>query len=133
MLEQLGGFDEVLTRYNDERDLCRRLRLVGGTILYAPDALVRHRIPADRMRSSTLLRRAYWQGASDVLMERNQEPECRPGLLRTCATLLGQSLADDGRALWALARGRPSVAFLHLFEAVGRLGRLRAEVSSAGR
>jgi len=82
-LRQVGGFDPALGRRgtrlvgNEDTYLLGRVKAAGGAILYEPDALVSHHIPAERERLSWFLRRMYFQGYSDVIME----TECSPPLV----------------------------------------------------
>lgn len=76
-LRALGGFDPALgprpgvQLTDDDVDLCRRVRAAGGRVVYVPDAVAVHALPADRLRLGYLLRRAYAQGRSDWLLDRD--------------------------------------------------------------
>jgi len=65
------GFGRVgrVLRSHEEVEFCRRLQRFGYRISFLARACVHHQIPAVRLRRSFLLRRAYWQGRSDVLLE----------------------------------------------------------------
>lgn len=127
ILLHVGGFNESLTRYNDEVDLGSRIRRAGGVILYAPAALVQHRVVAERLSLGWLLRRAYWQGASDVLMDRRKEPLSRCQLAQSTVATLGQAAVDGTIAALAFVAGRHPQAVYHLFWAAGRMGRVRTQ------
>jgi GT2 family glycosyltransferase len=77
-LRTLGGFDEVLgpragaPMVNDDVDLCRRLVAAGARIVYVPDAVVVHDLPPSRLTRSYMIRRAYAQGRSDWLLDRER-------------------------------------------------------------
>jgi glucosyl-dolichyl phosphate glucuronosyltransferase len=77
LLRRIGGFDPVLgprpgvPMVNDDIDLCRRAMRAGGPIRYVPDAVVVHELPSHRLKRRYLLRRAYAQGRSDWLLERD--------------------------------------------------------------
>ncbi len=43
-LEQTGGFDEGFFLYEEDADLCRRIRAAGGRVLFTPAAEVRHQL-----------------------------------------------------------------------------------------
>jgi glycosyltransferase involved in cell wall biosynthesis len=134
VLLKMGGFNISLGRLGttllsgEESEMCQRVWADGGVILYAPGALVYHRVPADRVTLRYLLRRAYWQGISDVIMEQRYAPRCRMAVLRSSVALLFQSLRNGANALWALIRGRRNRAVLLLFDLVGRWGRVRAQI-----
>ena len=63
MLEEIGGFDETFFAYADDAELGLRARIAGWGCLYAPRAVVRHRVGSTLGRYST--RRLF-------LIERNR-------------------------------------------------------------
>lgn len=71
LLEQLGGFDESLTIYGEDYDLCARLYRQGSTIAYRPKAVVRHH---HRTTVAGLLRQAYGFGHSHAYLFRRHGP-----------------------------------------------------------
>lgn len=70
----LGGFPDWLGRRSDtllsheETYLLERISETGGRVVFAADCAVRHRIPADRLCPSWLIRRQFWSGASEAVM-----------------------------------------------------------------
>jgi glycosyltransferase involved in cell wall biosynthesis len=74
-LREAGGFDPALGRRagtllsNEDIAVLSRVVAAGGRVLYEPGAAVLHHIPRDRVRFGWFLRRMYFQGRSDVLME----------------------------------------------------------------
>jgi GT2 family glycosyltransferase len=76
-LKKVGGFSAHLGRRqgaesllsNDENDVVERIRERGGRVLYVPDAVVEHIVPADRLKQSWFRRRAAWQAVSDYLQD----------------------------------------------------------------
>lgn len=77
VFEKLGGFAPGLDRAGasllsgGDNEFFLRLYAQGGTVAYAPGARVRHRVPADRLSKAWFRRRAWWQGITDGLLERN--------------------------------------------------------------
>jgi GT2 family glycosyltransferase len=75
LLREVGYFRMYLGRVgagasllsNEETDMVGRLREVGGQVLYAPQALVRHNVSGERLTRTWLRRRVAWQAASDLL------------------------------------------------------------------
>ena len=71
-----GGFATDLGRRgtnllsNDETELCRRLKAEGRRFWYCAEARLHHRIAPERLSPAWVLERHYWQGISDVIMER---------------------------------------------------------------
>ena len=72
---QALGFDPVLGPRpgvhltNDDLDLTRRALAAGLRLVWQPDAVVVHDLPADRARLRWLLRRVMAQGRSDYLLD----------------------------------------------------------------
>lgn len=76
LLRQVGGFDTRLGPQpgrqivGDDVRLVRDLRAAGARARWVPDAVVVHELPAERLRRSWLLKRAYLQGRSDWRVDR---------------------------------------------------------------
>ena len=51
---------------NEEKDFCHRIQKSDGIVMYTPHALVYHKVHPERLNEAFLLRRAYWQGVSNV-------------------------------------------------------------------
>jgi len=69
------GFDTRLLRRdgnlksNDETLTLLKLEKLGVRFLYCPNIKVWHQIPKQRLQSSFFIKRAFWQGISDIQME----------------------------------------------------------------
>jgi glycosyltransferase involved in cell wall biosynthesis len=74
---------------NDDVVLLRRFVEAGGRVHVAPDAVVVHELPPERLRVRYVLRRAWAQGRSDWRLDRE--------------VLATRPLAGSGRAVAALA------------------------------
>jgi len=61
--EGIGGFDERYFLYWEDADLCRRLRNVGGTIRFRPDARVIHVGARSSRTAKSLAIRAFHRSA----------------------------------------------------------------------
>jgi glycosyltransferase involved in cell wall biosynthesis len=74
-LETVGGFLPGLGRIgrkllsNDETLIQMELERVNIPRYYNPEIKVKHHIPASRLTQKWMLRRMYWQGVSDALLE----------------------------------------------------------------
>jgi GT2 family glycosyltransferase len=74
LLLELGGFATELGRRGrnllsgEEKDLFLKVHSVGGAMRYVPDAEVHHCILPERESRRWLLRRAWAQGRSDIVM-----------------------------------------------------------------
>lgn len=126
---QTGGFDASLGRCGgvsfrsgEESDLLRRIRALGGVVVYEPRAVVGHIIPGDRLRMKWFMRRAFAAGVDTEMMQMpgpNGVGTSRPlvHLLRCC-----------GSVLRSLVRGeiRSDVLFGKALAVTGALGSLYA-------
>jgi glycosyltransferase involved in cell wall biosynthesis len=76
-LLEAGGFAVGLGRTanpaallsNEETAVCAAIRSAGKTMVYAPDALVDHFIPAERSCPEWVIRRIAWQSVSDAISD----------------------------------------------------------------
>ena len=58
-LEAVGGFDEGFFLYEEDADLCRRLRGAGWRVLYTPAAEVRHALGRSAAQAPARARLEY--------------------------------------------------------------------------
>jgi glycosyltransferase involved in cell wall biosynthesis len=78
LLRKTGGFDPALGPRDgvplvaDDNDLTRRFIQAGGRVRFVPDAIVVHELTRERLRKRYLLRRAWAQGRSDWILDREQ-------------------------------------------------------------
>lgn len=63
---------------SEEPELCRRLELAGGQTWYCPELKVGHRMGATQQSRRNLLRRAWWLGFADALIDRRHGGERTP-------------------------------------------------------
>jgi glycosyltransferase involved in cell wall biosynthesis len=86
-LKQIGGFPGHLGRKrggqallsNDESDVVERMAAEGSRLIYAPEAIVEHLVPVERLTQAWFRRRAAWQGVSDYLLDPARFFEAAPG------------------------------------------------------
>ncbi len=113
VLEQVGGFNEKLGRTgkklisNEELLLQREIDRRGYTRLYDPTIRVHHHVPVDRLDQDWFLRRFYWQGASDAIMQARGE-SLRPHWRLRLAARVIKSLLSRPRNLVRLMRATDS-------------------------
>jgi GT2 family glycosyltransferase len=115
-LEAVSGFDERFFLYEEDADLCRRLRAAGGRIVFTPRAEVRHRLGSSMARAPERARLEYHRSHLLYYGKHN-------GALS--GALLAASLAARGALGWLdaslsgdPARGREAAELLAL--ALGR-------------
>jgi glucosyl-dolichyl phosphate glucuronosyltransferase len=101
-LLKLGGFDANLgrkgssLRSGEETALLQQLQATQRGVYYEPAALVWHSVDSSRKRPGWLVRRVFWDGASQPFLER---PELlRPANWRSAVTDLRQC----GRWAWTM-------------------------------
>jgi GT2 family glycosyltransferase len=88
VFQQIGLFNVNLGRKkknllsDEEKDIFWRINQTGLKVIYAPNALLYHRIPAERTNQEWVLGRYYWQGISDVAFKQTTAPLSRFTLLR---------------------------------------------------
>jgi glucosyl-dolichyl phosphate glucuronosyltransferase len=131
-LLSLGGFDANLGRQGvvllsgEEAAILAQLREQQLPVYYQADASVWHSVDKSRRRPAWLLRRLFWDGASQALIDSTSNNPNSPSLsayrdLRQCARWGWNILA-------AVLRGRKSSAWESLLGLSQRAGRLRTEV-----
>ena len=79
-LGRKGGGQSLLS--NDETDVIERMGANGARLIYAPEAVVEHLVPAERLTQSWFRRRAVWQGVSDYLQDSQRAFENAPNYWR---------------------------------------------------
>ena len=58
-LEAVGGFDEGYFLYEEDADLCRRVRAAGFRVVFTPEAVVRHRLGRSMSKAAARARAEY--------------------------------------------------------------------------
>jgi len=126
-LRASGGFEPSLgprggtPLVNDDALLVRRVREGGGEVRWVPDAVVFHELPASRLNRRYFLRRAYAQGRSDWILDREALSERRFGATRVATSWLGSELRRRSRE----GLRRPEVAFHAVCDVARTVGALR--------
>lgn len=75
VFDKVGYFSSELGRVgncllsNEESRLCTAIEEAGLKIRLAPEAIVYHKIPAERLNKQFFFKRMYWQGISDAIMD----------------------------------------------------------------
>ncbi|MGO9599390.1 MAG: glycosyltransferase family A protein [Isosphaeraceae bacterium] len=98
-IDRVGWFRTDLGRIGDcllsseEEELLNRIVAVGGVLLYEPEAVVAHRVPANRLRRRWFLSRTYWGKRGHARMIPQSE---------VCGYQLVRSTWHVGLASWQL-------------------------------
>jgi GT2 family glycosyltransferase len=115
-LEAVGGFDEAYFLYEEDADLCRRLRGAGWRVRFTPAAEVRHGLGESMAQAPQRARLEYHR--SHLLYYEKHNPALDRAILRSLLVLRGLAAVargaltgeptgrSEGRALLSLALGR---------------------------
>ena len=131
LLRATGGFDPMLGPrdgvpiVNDDALLTRKFRVSGGRIRYVPDAIVVHEVPPARLRPLAFLRRAYYFGRSEWMMERDHFEAGRARGARVALVSMIRQLRLRTRE----GLHRPEVAFHAAVNVVRTAGSVREALS----
>lgn len=124
-LDRIGPFRESLGRKpgsllsGEEIDLFRRAIRAGGTVIYAPDAVVHHIVPSSRLSPGFLRRRAWWEGNTLARLDRLSEGwplAAGSALARTALALVREPATR--LAAWANRRS-PELAVCRARKVIG--------------
>lgn len=114
----VGGFRESfgrvggVLRSSEELEWCCRAQTAGFRITFVVSARVQHQVGPSRLTASYLLRRGFWQGRSDALLERRHGRPIEFGLrsnrrnvveLVKCGANLARARGGQARAAGLLA------------------------------
>jgi len=133
-LESTGGFDASLGRQGtlllsgEEAQILRELRDRGFQILYEPAAVVWHSVHPSRQKRGWLVRRMFWDGASQPLLNCVEGERSRRLVLRSICSDLRQCAGWSLAALGASIRGRKTTAWHSLLGLSQRAGRVRTQL-----
>lgn len=99
LLRDVGGFDPAFgpsgtrPRVGDDTQVLLAVRRLGARVRWLPEAVVVHELPAARLKPAYLLRRAWWQGRSDWLVDADALRARRLGGVRVAGSWLAGQLA----------------------------------------
>lgn len=135
IITKLGGFPPLLGRKegnllsNEECDFFYRVSRADEKMVYAPAAVVYHKIYPWRATRRYLLRRWYWQGISDALMGQLTElPGRSVHISRGLKALLGCRRPLIA-VVWHQFQGRPQMVMGSLVWVCYCLGKAREELT----
>ena len=126
LFRSTGGFDPRLgprgstQLVGDDAQIVRSLRTAGARAAWVPDAVVVHELPESRLRPTWVLRRAWLQGRSDWLLDRDALSRRRAGGARVALSWL----TEQWRCRRAEGLRSPDVAFHTACDLARTAGRL---------
>ncbi len=109
-IDRIGGWDpdlgklEGTLRTGEDHDFALRLTAAGLAGVYVPEAVVQHRVPADRLRQAYVRRWFFENGAIVARLERRY-PSTDSYLLKVPRYLWKRALRDAWIAVTAVVRG----------------------------
>lgn len=109
-IDRIGGWDpdlgklEGTLRTGEDHDFALRLTAAGLAGVYVPEAVVQHRVPADRLRQAYVRRWFFENGAIVARLERRY-PSTDSYLLKVPRYLWKRALRDAWTAATAVVRG----------------------------
>lgn len=131
-LLQLGGMRTDLGHKRkaliggEDNDIFNRLIANGHRVYYQPTAHVNHPVPKERQTRRFLLRRLFWDGASQPLFERTGENNERvTGAWTEFYRSSRRSLRFLFETFYGLVTGNRAAAETGFYRLVQRLGRMR--------
>ena len=80
---------------NEELRLFRAIEEMGHRIVLAPDAVIHHKIPPERVRKLWLYHRTYWQGRSEAILDRQSGNYVYSRLRAFSSGMLSRKLLSD--------------------------------------
>jgi GT2 family glycosyltransferase len=108
--DQVGPFDERFSTGGDEEDWLRRLRVLGGEVVYVAAAGLDHRRAGDDARLRSLMRSAYRRGRNMRAYDRMRGVDPRVGselrVLAGCGWHTVRRACPQGLVMGAHSAGR---------------------------
>ncbi len=130
LIREVGGFKTKLGRQGnkllsmEETLLRREIEAMGYYCYYDPEIVVRHHIPASRLTQRWLLRRWYWQGISEAVLNVYLESLYPSERIRRVMQLARRLLLPPGRLpKLLLPTNRPDLFASKCFD-LSRLGNI---------
>lgn len=133
-VHRVGGFPLWLGRgkgsqlVSEDVHLVRALGRAGEVLRWCPEAVVEHAVPAERLKPSWLIRRAWSQGRSDWLLAREDHPGRRFGGARVAVLRARQWFGHEWRERRRQGVLRPGPA-LHAVCDVSRVAGMLSEAA----
>jgi hypothetical protein len=91
---QIGGFDEKMFMYFEDKDLCQRVTMAGKSVVYFPDASITHLKGASSAGLSSALAKEKYR-KSQIWYYKKQRPGWEQSLLKMYLTISGNLPRGD--------------------------------------
>ena len=139
--ERIHGFSVRLGRKksslisNEEKHFFHKIDQMGGQVVYAPNALVHHMVPAVRLGRWFFLKRGYAQGISNVILQTETHPAKRTFLWHVRQVAVGVMLFGTAlgcAVVGCLPKRTRATGFSRLVRTVYGLGYIVGAARGAG-
>lgn len=121
VFKTIGGFSPELGPGGvgmwEDTEISLRMRAAGFRLIYAPQILIRHQLPQNRLTKSFLRRRFFQQGRAVAYYQQLPVSLPRFGLY-----VLKECVRRETQAIWYLCTGRPAQALWDQCFALGQAG-----------
>lgn len=106
---KIGGYSPELgpgaAGYREDYDFSLRMRQAGYRLIYAPQIVIWHRLPRERLTKSSLRKRFFDQGRSEAYFSALPSPLWRFGIYA-----VKESISKEAKAIWQLCANQPALA-----------------------
>ncbi|HJV66872.1 MAG TPA: glycosyltransferase [Geomonas sp.] len=109
---ELGRIGNILLS-NEEIDLCRKIERAGKKIGFAPQAVIHHKIPPNRLTKLWFFHRTFYQGVSDAVLDTGTNGNAYSRLRPLVSNLLEEDALPEGLAFNRKCRNRITLGYLH--------------------
>ena len=119
VFDRVGMFPENLGRVgvsllsNEEVNICKKIAAAGIKIAYAPEAVIHHKIPAERLTKQWFYHRTYWQGRSDAILDNGEGFPLKQGMERRIKNWVVTSEALGSSSFPARCFKRIALGYVH--------------------
>jgi glucosyl-dolichyl phosphate glucuronosyltransferase len=121
VFQRIGGFRPELgpgvIGLGEETELSLRMRKIGCRLLYAPQILIRHRLPRRRLNRGFLRKRFFQQGRAAAYYA-----PLPVSLIRFGLYVVKETIVQEVAAIWHLRAGNPALALRCQCEARSHAG-----------
>ena len=105
----------------DDTDMMRRLFEANKRVVYAPEAVVYHKVSSERLRMAYVRRRMFYGGLATVLLSTPPSSSAPRWFVREC---LERTFSEGLSGLWAYGRGQQAVGMEREIRCWFQLGQL---------
>lgn len=119
IFDEIGFFPEDLGRIgenllsNEEIFLCMKVEKSGKKIAFAENAIVYHKIPQARLRRQWFLHRAFSQGRSNAILDKEDSKIKYSRLDNVCQKIIRNNFPSNSSCFESRCYGREAIGYLY--------------------